>query len=304
MEIGLKPGTRRRYRGAVFKFVDWWDANQDREALDDSSYEGLDDGLALYLQHLYDNNGSKSTASCLLHGLYTYLPRAKGHLLLAERMTRNWLKAERSVPYPPLTWSLTCALAHRMTCRFGLSYGVATLLGFDCLLRIGEFCSLLKEDIAHDGDSRLDGNFSGTMVRIASSKTGPDQSVLLDREDVAALVRAYAASRVDSAPLFPFSAATYRLHFKQAAAELGLSDEYVPHSLRHGGCTSFHLRGNSVETCMERGRWASTKSTRRYIQSGRSLLLKMRSPAWVVEFGEKVARNLLMSFLAIAGQGR
>lgn len=298
LEVGLKPGTRRRYRTAVLGFADWWDTNEVREGLSDRDYEQFDLGLSLYLQHLFDNDQGKSKAASTIYGLYTYLPHAKGKLLMAERMLKNWSRAEKSVPYPPLTWSLTCALAVHMAKRFGFCAGLAALLAFDCLLRVGELCSLLKEDVAYTGDDRLDdGILSGTVIRIAATKTGPDQSVLVERDEVTSLLKVRTDFLADGTPLFPFSAATFRRYFKLACEELGLSSDYVPHSLRHGGCTSYHLRGHSVEDCMQRGRWATTKSTRHYIQAGRSLLLTMRSPKRVSDFGRRAARDILFVML-------
>ena len=77
--------------------------------------------------------------------------------------------------------------------------------------------------------------------------------------------------------LFP-STSQFRRCFKQACSYLGLSPAYVPHSLRHGGATHDHLRGLTVEDILRLGRWASTKSARHYIQSGRALLLTMEIP--------------------------
>ena len=69
--------------------------------------------------------------------------------------------------------------------------------------------------------------------------------------------------------LFPFSAATFRRRFKTACTDLRLSNLYVPHSLRHGGATRYrHVLRWTIENVMERGRWVSTKSARRYVQSG------------------------------------
>jgi hypothetical protein len=79
--------------------------------------------------------------------------------------------------------------------------------------------------------------------------------------------------------VFPFSAQTLRSRFHQVCAELGLSEQYVPHSLRHGGATRLHLQGVSMEDILLRGRWASTKSARRYVQAGRAQLMAMAVPA-------------------------
>ena len=45
-----------------------------------------------------------------------------------------------------------------------------------------------------------------------------------------------------------------------------------------------------------RGRWASTKSARRYIQAGRAMLLATEVPVDVAEVGSTLAHDLLLSF--------
>ena len=75
---------------------------------------------------------------------------------------------------------------------------------------------------------------------------------------------------------------------------MGWGDEedrvpYVPHSLRHGGATCDYLYagGESLEDILFRGRWASMKSTRQYIQQGPALMAaaSTRIPRWQRESG-------------------
>jgi hypothetical protein len=88
----------------------------------------------------------------------------------------------------------------------------------------------------------------------------------------------------------------FRKHFKQACRDLGLSPLYVPHSLRHGGATRDHMRGHPMEDILARGRWASTKSARHYVQAGRALLLATKTPVRIATLGETIGRALLYSF--------
>ncbi len=97
--------------------------------------------------------------------------------------------------------------------------------------------------------------------------------------------------------LFGFTSAQYRYEFKKTCAMLGLSESYVPHSLRHGGATHLFLKeGWSVEDIMHHGRWASTKSARRYIQQGRALLYDMSIPTQMASVAANLASNLYSSF--------
>jgi hypothetical protein len=68
---------------------------------------------------------------------------------------------------------------------------------------------------------------------------------------------------------------------------------FVMHSFRHGGATHDILAGDSVEDVMRHGRWASTKSARHYIQSGRARSLSNDVPARVHRLGLYLAERLL-----------
>lgn len=300
LEAGYSTGTSKRYREAVLKFAAWWDQSS---LVRDDCWESFDLSLGRYLQYLWSSGAGKSLAACTLNGIIMYLPHAKGKLLISARMVRNWGRAEPAVAYPPLSWPLTVALAVRMASSGRLSHAVATLLAFVGLLRVGELCSLSRDDVAFVGDPRIGSAQKNLVLRLRTTKTGAEQSVVVDEPDVVRLLRDYASREASSGTrLFPFGPDGFRRVFKDTCTSLGLSQQYVPHSLRHGGATALYLRGLSVETVMERGRWASSKSARRYIQSGRSLLLKMKVPAMVQQAGEIASKNLYGSVLLALSQ--
>ena len=176
------------------------------------------------------------------------------------------------------------------------SLGIGTLLAFDCFLRVGELCSLKREDVADASDSRLGVDFKGMALRLRKTKTGPNQWVEVESPAVMLLLRDVIAKTKPGRSLFPVSTSTYRRLFKSACSDLKLSTSYVPHSLRHGGATRAHLLGKSMEDILLRGRWASTKSARRYIQSGRAILLSMQTPPLVARLGPILSRDILTTF--------
>lgn len=73
------------------------------------------------------------------------------------------------------------------------------------------------------------------------------------------------------------------------------------HSLRHGGATHDFIRGMTIEWIMFRGRWASSKSARHYIQSGRAVMLSTAVPAAMAALAAKLAPRIL--FLLTLSQG-
>jgi integrase len=295
IEASYAPSTLRKYRDAVSHFLSWASHNGE----DPIDPDDFDDTLCDYFHFLYDTDQGKGKAHATLYGILMTMPRLDGHLRLAARCLRGWAKLHPAKAYPPLTWELTCLIALRLCLSGRLRHAIGVLLSFDCLLRVGELVNLRREDVADAKDARIGVASKDMTLRLRSTKTGPNQWVIVRDPSVKILLRKLLASTSPGDFLFPFSATTYRNHFKAACATLGLSSAYVPHSLRHGGATRAHLLGMPLEDILIRGRWASSKSARRYIQAGRALLLTMDVPVSVQALAGSVSGDLLL-FLTLA----
>jgi integrase len=190
------------------------------------------------------------------------------------------------------------AIAGRLKGRGQPLHAIGVLLSFDCYLRIGELHGLRRSDIALRGDPRVNDldNAPLASLRLRHTKTGPNQYVPVENPAVAALLAQVVTITAPGQLLFPAAPAAFRRAFKAACRDLGLSPLYVPHSLRHGGATRDHMRGRSIEDIMERGRWASSKSARRYVQSGRALLCATDVPPRVKQLGAMISGDLARAF--------
>jgi integrase len=158
---------------------------------------------------------------------------------------------------------------------------VATLLAFDCYLRVGELTRLTYADVLQPNDSRVGAAYTGMALRLGITKTGPNQSVTVANPQVQTVLLHYLAGFpfLSQQRIFAFSAGGFRLLLRQVADVLGVGHiPYVPHSLRHGGATFDYLRGHTVEQIMFRGRWVAMESARRYIQTSRALLIMLHIP--------------------------
>jgi integrase len=299
LEATLVPSTVRKYKKAVCAFLEWCNSHDYRANNNDQ----LDDLLTHYFHDLYELNEGKGKglAADTLYGVMKYLPRTKNHLATAEQSLRGWSKMQPAQSYPPLTWDLTVAMAVQM-CRHGLvRHAIATLVAFDCFLRIGELVNLRKVDIADNGDVRMGSEYRGMALRLRQTKTGPNQWVQVEDKDVQHLLRLLLQTcSHDEDKVFGFTSAQYRGVFKMVRDELGLASTYVPHSLRHGGATRWHLLGKNLEDILLRGRWASIKSARRYVQSGRAMLLSVAVPEAVMRCSAELVKNVPLSlYLAL-----
>ena len=174
---------------------------------------------------------------------------------------------------------------------------IGVLLSFDCLLRVGELVGLLREDAADHDDPRLGGTgLTRTFsLRLRHTKTGPNKWTMVSDPAVVQLLRLVYEKTEPKQPLFPFSAAQLRAAFHESVAALGLARSYVLHSLRHGGASHLYLSGMSIENVLERGRWASSKSARHYIQASRALLLAVDVPPLAAQTARTLASDVLRS---------
>ena len=108
-------------------------------------------------------------------------------------------------------------------------------------------------------------------------------------------------ARPSDVRLFPFKPHQFRRVLKAICINLGLSDRYVPHSLRHGGATRYHhVLGWSIEDVLARGRWQSVKSARRYIQSGPAMLMSMDVPKNISDIATIMAHDPYQSIMSLS----
>lgn len=291
IEASYAPSTLSKYRDAVSDFLSWASISGE----DPTDPDDFDDLLCDYFHFLLDNNLGKGRAHATLYGILMFMPRLEGHLRLAGRCLRGWNKLQPAKSYPPLTWELACLIAVRLALDHQFTLAIGTLLSFDCFLRVGELVGLLREDVADAQDPRIGRTSFEMTLRLRRTKTGPNQWVTVRDNSVRVLLRKLVSATPPRHRIFPFTASVFRSRFKAACAALCLSHEYVPHSLRHGGATRAHILGIPLEDILIRGRWASSKSARRYIQAGRAMLMAMEIPADVQALAGSVSENIILS---------
>jgi integrase len=305
----LTRETKTNYRKAVVEFLQYID---DVEG-DAHTTEEFDDLLLDYIHYLYGiNSTGKSKASHTLYGILTYIPSLKLSLPGSKKAVRNWSKIHKNISYPPLTWQLTMIIALQLTRRGFRDMAIAVLLGFDCLLRIGELLGIRIGDVADEADGRISSEHKGMLIRLRHTKTGDNKWVQVLNPDIIYLVRSMiffrrrfpstSTATIDDELLFDYSQDKFRRTFKSICSELGLSSKYVPHSLRHGGATYyFFVRKMTMEDVLMRGRWASVDSARLYIQAGAAVLLGMKLPLLLKELGTDLEKpGNLIEYLSLA----
>ena len=160
--------------------------------------------------------------------------------------------------------------------------GAALLLltGFDSFLRTGEMLSLTYADIVTDPDDR-------GVVRLGHTKTGQrhaafEASVINDPV-VGKVYRALKRSLpIDMHPdhyIFPQSQYVFYKLFHEGLDWIGVkSMGFQPYSIRRGGATAFFRATRNMEATLDRGRWASARVARIYVNDGLAKAVELQYP--------------------------
>jgi integrase len=294
----VADATRRRYCKAVMRFHQW----AARVGLRASTVAELDLALEAFLDHWFFSGGGLAGGRNALYGILLLHPEYEGAFPRSARALKGMARLLPSVSWPPLTWELAVVIATRVAGNVSLNAkerdaGLAVLVQFDAFLRTGEVLDLRAGDFAPPGDPRVGPQTATAALRIRSAKTGPNQFAELRSPGVIALVRLRAAGLSPAERIFPLPPASYRRVFKETVRALGLTAGYVPHSLRHGAATRALSCGVPLEEIMRRGRWASSKSVRTYLQQGQALLLANRVPLAVHRRGARLASSLTRAMI-------
>lgn len=285
--------TQRKYNAELAAFL-IWAATEGYRA---RKLGDLDNVLADYICDIFDDYGGKgkSKPRAALSGICMYHPEVAHLFPISRALLAGFDKQQPSVPYPPISWALTSVLAVYMADAYTFRHGVAAVLAFHCLLRVGELCRLVREDIIMPIPGDPDAPHMQVLIRFA--KTGKNQWVRVLHPGVVELLVALRTITRPNRELFSFSPQTFRTAMHTVCARIGLSTSYVPHSFRHGGATQLYQQDVKMADIMKRGRWKAQKSAEGYIQDGAAMLARAQvSPvlhARGVAFGRDIAFSLL-----------
>lgn len=242
----------------------------------------IDQRMAEYIDELFAKRGSYEYACQAVFGLIYRHPPIKLYLGESRMRLRGWKRLKKNKSHPPITWELTCVFATIMSKWGRHAEAVATLVAFDCFLRVGELTRIQYDDVGMPNDPRMGGAHNQMVIRLGETKTGMNQSVSIENPVVQRTLHAYllAYPFMGRARIFSFSPTSFRRTLREVADSLGLHKiPFVPHSFRHGGATHYFFRYKwSINDIMFRGRWAALESTHRYITTARALLLQNSIP--------------------------
>ena len=294
-------GISKRTLGIYKREVSQFFQHLDREGIHlPRSYGKLDQLLADYINHLYQEGETLTKAGWILSAMKRLYPRVRKEIPIAQQWYNNWCREHTPRRATPLTWGLLQAFAglclhlnwKRLACIF--------LVGFVFYLRTGEALNLHRSDILCN---LTDGSI---VIRIASSKTSRSDQQSLAHFDLQ-LARLLSAILSDFGPdeeLWPFSMAHFRNCFSGICSFFDLQPlGFVPYSIRRGGATFFYLKTNSLDAVMIRGRWREAATARIYLDDARATLVKMALPPCSKPLIRRF-RRFLLDFLCRYASGQ
>jgi integrase len=297
----LKDKTRLQYNNKLLLFLQH--TNLTLQQLSSHSRRTIDRWFAAWLDHYYEHEHGKFTyASWAFNSLKHHLPYLQGHMYESASRLRGWdrLHESTSTSHPPLTWELSCVISGLFLSWHDIPSAICVILGFHCYLRISEVVNLRAVDIARRHDPRLGGAHVRMAIALPDTKSGKNHYVSITDESVATILTVYLNSRHfhPHHRVFPFTEPEQlRQRFRMALSALNITHaRYVFHSLRHGGASSDHLKGHTIEQIVFRGRWKSIKSATRYIQTGRAIMHTVPVPPQLNELGHVMSQYLLIIF--------
>ena len=278
--LAVQPQTAARYQSAYDVFVKFirvrFGTTVDRLIQEES----LDVCFEMFCDACYNVFEGRRRQLCVnaLQGvLWVHGHQLKSLFPCSRRALSAWNKVAPSRSALPLPQEWVDLVA---VCGLFGGYGILSfgfVIAFEGYLRVGELCRLRGSDILVDGLVRSGSTGCGLRIRVA--KTGRNQFARIKDPHVITILR-FLKGSTDAESLV-FHGATPRLFnalLKLLCAQLGLSQPFTMHSLRHGRASKGHLDGELPEHVRLEGRWASSKSMETYLQAAAALLQTLQCP--------------------------
>ena len=261
----MTPLTRQRYQEAVNSVIDLW-LEQRREVKTPGQ---ADAGLVDYIEGRWAAGGSLFEVNNAIAGMCHHFPPLRGHLRESWRLARTWQRQEpagRALPIGPL---IALAFSGGFLAAGFPGAAAVLLAAYDTYLRTGEIMALRWCDITIYESS------GSAMIRLQNTKsqhqTGAGEFVLVRSKQAVRLLlearKLHGAAAQRGQPAIGMSQAAFQRVFAEIRSLLQLEGlKLTLYSWRRGGASWDFRSHGSMETTLLRGRWASVRTARLYVQ--------------------------------------
>ena len=258
-----------------------------------------------YIEGRWAAGGSLFEVNNAIAGMCHHFPPLRGHLRESWRLARTWQRQEpagRALPISPL---IALAFSGGFIAAGFLSAAAVLLAAYDTYLRTGEILALQWADITIYESS------STAMIRLRDTKSqhqsGAGEFVMVrSRLAVQLLVAARRQHRRSSLGrkqseerALGMSPAAFNRVFAEVRSLLELDGQKLTlYSWRRGGASADFRAHGSMEKTLLRGRWASVRTARLYVQDAvaeaTTLGLTVAQRARCLHLAQRVRRTALV----------
>ena len=269
-DIAVRPKTLSRYVLAVSFFYSW---AHDNFPLVGQDWESLDRQLCAWIEHCWQEGENKALPADTVSGVQHLL--MKRHVFFgAWKLIGIWSKQELPARAPPMPLLVLLALSGYANRVKRKDIALMLLIGYHSFLRTTEMLSICVRDFWLDR-----GTCTGTLclpVTKSGARSGAPEMVTLDDPELGKRIINFCASLPTSALVCNIGYIEFRAFFAEAMAHLRVEHLLLrPYSIRRGGASFDFLTFGSLERTISRGRWASIKTAKIYINEGWSQLVNL-----------------------------
>lgn len=266
--LGIRPRTLKLYRFEVSQFFSYLDAF---DIAIPASYSELDEQIAEYINHLFQEGEAISRAGWLLSGLRRFYPRIRKELALSQQWYLNWTRTHTPERAVPITWKIVRADIGLCLHEHWGHLGATLLLGFVFMLRTQEMLQLQSKDVMIERNT--------VTIRLTATKTSRqfEQSLSFTDPTVVVILRKL-MSWFSRPEFWPFSVSCFRNCFRALHVFFEVDDlQLVPYSIRRGAATHYYQFFNHLDFVMVQGRWKDQRTARIYLDDARATLVRYQN---------------------------
>ena len=294
--------TKERYRKALREFRDWIVTSN--HIFDPNDPRSMDSALTEFAHQLYlskPSRGNRQTvinARCALNIVH---PNTAHQLPSTDRALRGWNRLRPSTAKAPVSYGFTLLLANTLLARGEVEAGLFCIVAFDTFCRANELLKLVRMDVSLPAAGMPGG------LRLRDTKTGRNQSVTIRHPLAVAALQCLVDKAEDSnSPLFTISYPKLLATLRNTQRRMGVPSNMMitPHCFRHGGASFWFTKSVPMQDIITRGRWASDKSAKSYIQAGAALIFGSHLPPKIQELCRRLSVRPLVVLHSFPGHTR
>jgi integrase len=196
----------------------------------------------------------------------------------AREAISGWRKLHGDDSRDPLPEEIYLAAVRRLTSLRRPLSAAAVFCQAQLYLRPSELLALRPEDVLLPVRGARRYRSIGVVIaprelEATTKARSQDDTILVDsqcHEALGPVLAELVRIRALEEQLFPLTLNSYEKVLRDAGSAMGLTTEFVPHTLRHcGPANDLFFERRSMAAVAKRGRWSNIKSVQRYGKSGR-----------------------------------